>query len=222
MPNDADTQLPVLRPIDAALDYTARGIAVLPVHWPIPVTPHDHSREDEDTAKPPILVCSCAHGAACPLPARHLITGTITDATTDARRIIEWWTSMPTANLATPAGLTFDVLDYTYPGPTAPLLAWLTASGLDPTPILTTGDGHLHFPVRNPNPSTPHADHGGRLPHLHRLDYGTPVLLPPSQLTTNHQITWLHPFTDSIALLPDADRLFTLLANLPDPNQLDR
>ncbi len=199
MPNDDDTQLPVLRPIDAALDYTARGIAVLPVHWPIPVTPHDHSREDEDTAKPPILVCSCAHGAACPLPPRHLITGTITDATTDARRIIEWWTSMPTANLATPAGLTFDVLDCTYPGPTAPLLAWLTASGLDPTPILTTGDGHLH-----------------------RLDYCTPVLLPPSQLTTNHQITWLHPFTDSIALLPDADRLFTLLANLPDPNQLDR
>jgi len=84
-----------------------------------------------------------------------LITGTITDATTDARRIIEWWTSMPTANLATPAGLTFDVLDYTYPGPTAPLLAWLTASGLDPTPILTTGDGHLHFPVRNPNPPPP-------------------------------------------------------------------
>jgi hypothetical protein len=211
--------------VDAALDYSARGILVAPVHWPIPVTTPDqdqHSDGGQDAPEQPTLVCSCKHGAACPLPAQHLITGCLSDATTNARRIIEWWTGMPEANIATPAGLSFDVLECTHPGSIAPLLAWLSAYGLKPGPILTDGDGQLRFPVRNPHPGGPRAHHGQHLRHLRCLDYGTPVLLPPSRLINDRKVVWLRPFDDSIVLLPDGDRLFNVLARLPDADELDR
>jgi hypothetical protein len=48
------------------------------------------------------------------------------------------------------------------------------------------------------------------------------VLLPPSRLINDRKVVWLRPFDDSIVLLPDGDRLFNVLARLPDADELDR
>jgi hypothetical protein len=98
---------------------------------------------------------------------------------------------------------------------------WLAGQGIEPGPIITAGPGHLRFPVRGSDPDAPSTDqteHDG----LQRLTPGTLILLPPSRLIDGATATWLQPFDNRTVLLPDGQRLFDALAQLPGPQQLDQ
>jgi len=132
--------------LEAALDYIVRGIAILPSHYPVQPTPTDQSQQ---------LACSCGN-PACALPAGHPFgTVTIHDATVSAARVARWWLAFPEANIATPAGISFDVLALRHPGPAEQIVMWLAGQGIEPGPIITAGPGHLRFPVRGSDRTRP-------------------------------------------------------------------
>jgi len=216
MPTSEEPRQPT-SPFDAALDATGHGIAVLPIYWPITPNPHHSSaqRRASASASPGALVCSCGT-PDCPTPAAHPIKPvTVDDASVRVMVITQWFQTHPSANLATVAGTSFDVIDVPYQGKTAPLLAWLAAQAILPCPIIDTGHGHLRFPVRTPPPTTTLPDTKGA---ARRLAPGTLVLLPPGRHPDRAIVTWRRPFDARTLLLPDAARMLHVLAALPDSN----
>ena len=137
---------PDLEPIaETARRYTRLGIMVLPSHYPIRIDgPDQHSRR---------YACSCGR-TRCPTPAKHPIGRlTINDATVNLDRVAAWWTETPYANVASPAGRMFDVLQLTYPRPATQILDWLDAHGIEPGPVIATAPNLLQFPVRGSAPT---------------------------------------------------------------------
>lgn len=92
---DTTTQDPTQEPkVSSALQHAARGLPVFPLTW-----------LDTDGE------CSC-RSSACGSPAKHpLIEGWPEVATTDKKRIAEWWETWPLANIAILTGTVVDVLD---------------------------------------------------------------------------------------------------------------
>jgi hypothetical protein len=204
---------PGLEPIaETARRYTRLGIMVLPSHYPIRIDgPDQHSRR---------YACSCGR-TRCPTPGKHPIGRlTIAHATVNADRVAAWWAETPSANVATPAGRMFDVLQLTYPRPADQLLDWLNAHGIEPGPVIATAPNLLQFPVRGSEPTVARYTplHSGRLA---RLGPDTLVLLPPSQHIDGHIITWHRLFTSSQAApLPDGEQVWDALAHLPPADHL--
>lgn len=114
--------------LDAALVYTARDIAVFPLHW-----------WTGDG-------CSCGK-SDCKNPGKHPLTSHgFKDATTDEARIREWWSQWPQANIGVPTGAVngFDVIDPDTEG----IVAWESMdAGL--VPQVRTGSGGLHVYVQH-------------------------------------------------------------------------
>jgi len=200
--------------LEAALDYTRHGIAVLPVYWPGTLDPRGMGARSRTSPSPSMLACSCG-APDCQTPAEHPIKPTtIDDATVRVIIVTEWCQTHPYANLATVAGTSFDMIEVPYRGKTAPLVAWLAAQSIPPCPIIDTGQGRLQFPVRNPPPATALRSTDGA---ARRLEPGTLVLLPPSQHIDGATVTWRRPFDDRTLLLPDAARMLRVLAGLKQP-----
>jgi len=201
---------------DAARAYTTLGLAVIPSHHPEP--PRHGS-----SPYPSGLVCSCGD-PDCRTPARHTIgILTLERATTNTGRVAAWWTGMPDANIAMPAGHMCEVLELAYPAPAEHIAVWLGVHQVEPGPILDGGPDLVQFPVRSSEPPSP-VGRSRSLPGGGRLDWlvvDTLVLLPPSQTITGHVTSWARPFTTRTALLPDAGALFEALARLPAPAELD-
>src|SRR6266487_4217526 len=84
--------------MNAALDYAARGIPVLPVHYP--------------TSRPAREVgCSCGD-PDCGSIGKHPITAHgLKDASTNREQVEWWWRRFPRANVGLATGHVFDVLD---------------------------------------------------------------------------------------------------------------
>jgi hypothetical protein len=191
----------------AAIEYAALGIAVVQSHWPTAPAGQPHH-----TSAP--VICSC-EVADCPTPAAHPVTS-IDDATVNIAQVIGRWSAHPHANVATPAGISFDVLECR----DNHTLDRLAEQGLEPGPIIDLGDGRLRFPVRASLSDGPRASatrHGAAC----CLDAGTLVLLPPSRLVDGREITWLCPFDDRVVLLPECDQLLDALLQLPSTRRLD-
>jgi hypothetical protein len=187
----------------AALEYAALGIAVVACHRPT----RSAGQPQPDT---PPLVCSCGE-PGCPTPAEHPLTST-SDATANLQRVVGYWSTQPLANVATPAGHSFDVLECHQVAAGEQLVTWLVERGIAPGPVIDLGDGRLRLPVRasladGPSPKTAR--------HAHCLPEGALVLLPPSRLVDGRAVTWLRPFNDNTILLPERDRLLDALAQLP-------
>lgn len=74
---------------EAALNYAARGIHVLPIHG---------LREDGS--------CTCGRGTACPTPGKHPILAGTVEKTSSIDPIIvgQWWTTYPRANIGIACG----------------------------------------------------------------------------------------------------------------------
>jgi Bifunctional DNA primase/polymerase, N-terminal len=110
---------------DAALAYAARGIPVLPLHYPIA----------RPATSPPTLAdragwqlgCSCGD-RACAQPGKRplgrLVPHGLREATTNRARILAWWTQQPQANVGLATGHRFDVLDLDGPAGVAALRAF--------------------------------------------------------------------------------------------------
>lgn len=111
--------------LEAALDYAARGIPVIPLH-----NPQDRK-------------CSCGN-PACDRIGKHPRTKRgILDATTDPGVIRSWWWSWPTANIGLAMGNGWAALDADHP---MALEVWETQHGpLPDGPRQTTGKGEHRF-----------------------------------------------------------------------------
>lgn len=219
--------------LDAAIEYASYGVAILPSHHPIGLDLEPEAGAQGRGSPITDLECSC-RDPDCATPAAHPFGPiSIHHATVNAGRIARWFTAFPEANIASPAGTSFEVLQLRHPAPVGQLLAWLTANeaihGIEPGPILTTGTGSLRFLVRTGEHTDPHAPEpllpteiASRInPDVRRLAHGILVLLPPSRLVNRAKVTWVRPFDAHMAMLPDGRHLLDLLMQLPDVDLLN-
>jgi len=97
---------------DAAVGYAARGIPVLPLHYPLP---HHHGGLQPIPGDPQPAVeradCSCRDphcGQVGKHPMGSLVPHGVKDATCNRARILAWWTRHPSANIGLATGHRFE------------------------------------------------------------------------------------------------------------------
>ncbi len=189
-------------PLEVALDYAARGIAVLPCHYPIELVGQRAPAEEE-------RVCSCGL-LHCPAPALHPI-GLVTaaDATTEAVDVVCWWVAAPEAGIATPAGAAIDVVEVHHPAPAVALLGRVSELGGTPGPVIRAGRGCTQFLVAAGSTGAalerPDGDEVVLVPA------GSLVFLPPSRLIDGQRVNWARPLLDTPRPPPAEHLLPTLL-----------
>ncbi|MEK7722363.1 MAG: bifunctional DNA primase/polymerase [Elusimicrobiota bacterium] len=160
--------------LEAALYYSGRGWAVLPVYEPI------------SGGK-----CSCGN-PECPHPGKHPRTRHgVLDATTDEAQIREWWTKWPYANVAIATGSKSGVIVLDVDpksGGDKSLAALEREHGkLHTMECLTGGGGrHLYFIA----PNFPMRSPVGFRPGLDARCDGTYVLVPPSVHVSGNLYIW--------------------------------
>ncbi len=177
--------------LNAALDYAARGVPVLPVHCPT-IRP---GRE---------VACSCGD-PVCGSIGKHPITQHgLNDASTNREQVQWWWRRFPQANIGLATGHRFDVLDVD--GPTGERsIARLSAAHPfgPPGPVVRTGRGGWHVYLAptglgNPKPRD-----------LEKVDWrglGGYVLAPPSRHATGRRYRWVRDLDTPIPEVPPALR----------------
>jgi hypothetical protein len=175
---------------DAAVGYAARGIPVLPLHYPLP---DRNGLQPVGGNYPPTLGAGCSCGdPGCGQPGKHplgsLVPHGVKDATTNRARILAWWTHHPQANIGLATGHRFDVLDVDGPTGTQAIRALAAAHGLRSSgPLVRTGGGGWHYylhptGIGNANPAgLEHVDWRGR---------GGYVVAPPSRHASGHPYQW--------------------------------
>jgi hypothetical protein len=164
------------RPVSVALDYAARGWAVIPLHT-------------ADAAGR----CSC-RSRACRNPGKHPRTGNgVKDRSTDSGQIRRWWSQWPEANVgvATGADSGLVVLDVDMDKKGFETLDRLQAEHgpLPTTPAVLSGGGGYHLYLRHP---------GGRIANsVGRLGQGLDlrgdggyVVAPPSVHASGEKYVW--------------------------------
>jgi hypothetical protein len=197
--------------LQAALEYAVHGIAVVASHFPIVTSVTDPGQPTGT------LACSCGR-ADCPTPARHPIwTATAEDATVQAADLVGWWLGMPDANVATPAGASFDLIEVCHPAPTGRIVRWLAVQGIGCGPVIGAGPTHHQFLVATGAEgwSFIMTGHGG-LVRLGRE--GGLILLPPSRMVDGAAARWVRPV--GVAPPPDGERVYEALATLPGGREL--
>jgi hypothetical protein len=175
---------------DAALGYASRGIAVLPLHYPLP---HRSDLQPVPGGQLPAVEtgCSC-RDPGCGQPGKHPLGGLVPhgvkDATTNRARVLAWWTRHPLANIGLATGFRFDVLDVDGPAGTQAIRELAATHGLHSSgPLVRTGGGGWHFylaptDLGNAQPAgLAHVDWRGR---------GGYVVAPPSRHASGHQYRW--------------------------------
>jgi hypothetical protein len=174
---------------DAALGYAARGIPVLPLHYPLPH--HDGLQPGNPQSEMERTGCSC-RDPNCGQPAKHplgsLVPHGVKDATTNRARILAWWTRHPQANIGLATGHCLDVLDVD--GPTGAQAIWALAAthGLVSSgPLVRTGGGGWHFYLA-PTGLGNVQPHG--LVHVDWRGRGGYVVAPPSRHASGHPYRW--------------------------------
>jgi hypothetical protein len=130
---------------DAAVGYAARGIPVLPLHFPLP-----HRTGLQPVAGDPQpavarVACSC-RDPGCGQVAKHplgsLVPHGVKDATCNRARVLAWWTRHPQANVGLATGHHFDVLDVDGPAGAQAIQELAAEYGLQSSgPLVRTGGG---------------------------------------------------------------------------------
>jgi len=195
-------------PLDAALDLAACGIPTLPAHIPAPILGQG------------LAGCSCGR-VACPMPARHPM-GELgaRDATTDAQMLCYWWGAggaWRMANVATIADLAVEVVELLgYPPHWSQIADWLSAHQAGNGPVLGVDHDTVRFlcsPTRSGRARSTRLAVGW----VRRLGRGEVVLMPPSRLSGDRELSWL---TGPHMPLPDGKQLLAALTRLPPPERL--
>jgi Bifunctional DNA primase/polymerase, N-terminal len=176
---------------NAALDYAARGIPVLPVHCP--------------TIRPGRQVaCSCVD-PACGSIGKHPITQHgLKDASSNREQVEWWWRRFPHANIGLATGHLFDVLDVD--GPTGERsIAHLSAKQPfgPPGPVVRTGRGGWHVYL------APTGLGNTKQRGMEQVDWrglGGYVLAPPSRHATGRRYRWVRDLDTPIPEVPPALR----------------
>jgi Bifunctional DNA primase/polymerase, N-terminal len=175
---------------DAAVGYAARGIPVLPLHYPLS---HRNDLQPVGGNRQPAVGvgCSC-RDPGCGQPAKHplgsLVPRGVKDATTNRARILAWWTRHPQANIGLATGHAFDVLDVDGPAGAQAIRELAATHDLQSSgPLVRTGGGGWHFYLTptglgNASPQgLEHVDWRGR---------GGYVVAPPSRHASGHLYQW--------------------------------
>lgn len=162
-------------PLDHALEYAARGWAVIPLHT--------------TTGKG----CSCARLHRCTSPGKHPRTQHgLEDGTTDGDQIRTWWGRWPKANVGIVTGAVSGliVLDIDADKGGFQSLDDMQAENeqLDDTITVNTGGGgrHLYFA----HPGTPIGNRGRMRPGIDFRGDGGYVVAPPSGHQSGRQYEW--------------------------------
>jgi hypothetical protein len=175
----------------AALRYVERGIAVLPLWWPL-----------ADGR------CACGN-PQCDSVGKHpigkLVRHGVKDATKDQNKVIRWWNQYPHANIGLACGQISGIVVLDIDGPTgaATLAALLAVHGqtLEPQNFVETGrvDGGRHGYFRYPaNTQVPGRKEGG----LELKSDGGYVVAPPSLHKSGKRYTWHNLAEDGLEELP--------------------
>jgi hypothetical protein len=191
---------------DAALGYAARGIPVLPLHYPV-TRPHA-GPVPVGQLEPPGWPAGCSCGdPGCGQVAKHplgaLVPHGLREATTNRARVLAWWTRFPQANIGLACGHTFDVLDLDGPQAVEALAALADRHGVDlPAggPVARTGraEAGWHYYLAP-------AGLGRHSGVLERVDYqgrGAYVVAPPSRHASGRPYRWVRDLDHSFPPLP--------------------
>src|SRR6266498_2587381 len=189
--SDGQTWAPWPQDNNAALDYAARGVPVLPVHCPTSRPGHE-------------VGCSCGD-PGCGSIGKHPITAHgLKDASTNREQIEWWWRRFPHANVGLATEHVFDVLDID--GPIGerfirrlPADRPLGQLG----PVVRTGGGGWHVYLAptglgNPKPRD-----------LEKVDWrgrGGYVLAPPSRHASGRRYRWVRDLDTPLPEVPPALR----------------
>jgi hypothetical protein len=177
---------------DAAVGYAARGIPVLPLHYPLPHRSGLQPVPGDTQAVVARSSCSC-RDPGCGQPAKHplssLVPHGVKDATTNRARVLAWWTRHPLANIGLATGHRFDVLDVDGPAGAQAIRTLAAQQGLQSSgPLVRTGGGGWHYYLAptglgNVCPAgLKHVDWRGR---------GGYVVAPPSRHASGHPYQWV-------------------------------
>jgi len=195
-------------PLDAALDLAACGIPTLPAHIPAPILGQG------------LAGCSCGR-VACATPASHPM-GKLgrRDASTDAQMLCYWWGAggaWRTANVATVAGHAVEVIELLdYPPHWSEIADWLAAHRAGNGPVLGVDQDTVRF-LGSPRRSGRTRSTRLAVGWVRRLARGELVLMPPSRLPGDGEVTWL---TGPHMPLPDGKQILEALTQLPPPEEL--
>ena len=176
---------------DAAVGYAARGIPVLPLHYPVP---HRGLQPVPCDPQPAVarITCSC-RDPGCGQPAKHplgsLVPHGVKDATCNRARILAWWTRHPQANIGLATGHRFDVLDVDGPTGAQAIQELAAEHGLQSSgPLVRTGGGGWHYYL------APTGLGNVQPQGLERVDWrgrGGYVVAPPSRHASGHPYQWI-------------------------------
>lgn len=169
--------------LDAALEFAAAGIPVVPLHTPLGPGRCSCSRACDSIGKHPRLM----HG--------------LRDASTDEQQIHSWWRMWPQANLGVVTGVVMDVCDIDTEQGLAALLELLGDQGLT-GPSVATGSGGWHTWVA----PTGLGNRVGLLPGVDWRGRCGYVVAPPSLHATGRRYRWSRPVDTSLPGCPDVLR----------------
>jgi hypothetical protein len=198
---------------EAALEYAARGIPVVPLHTPL-LRPAQPDREPAAVT----VACSC-QDPMCDRPGKHprtlLVPHGVAQATRDPERVEEWWRRAPLANIGLATGHLVDVLDPDGPEGVAAVRAFAATHGWTPSgPLVRTGRGwHLYLQPSGTGPRNP--IHPELLAHVDWRGRGAYAIAPPSRHARG-AYTWVRGLDTPLEAAPPA------LQELLRPRRLDR
>jgi bifunctional DNA primase/polymerase-like protein len=176
---------------DAAVGYAARGIPVLPLHYPLPHRTGLDPVPGDPSAVLARAGCSC-RDPSCGQVAKHplgsLVPHGVKDATCNRARILAWWTRHPSANIGLATGHRFDVLDVDGPAGAQTIRSLAAAHRLQSSgPLVRTGGGGWHYYLAP-------TGLGNVRPHdLEHVDWrgrGGYVVAPPSRHAARQAYQW--------------------------------
>jgi hypothetical protein len=193
---------------DAALAYAARGIPVLPLHYPVTrLRPARPVPAGAPLARPQWATgCSCGDRSCGPVgkhPLGALVPAGLAEATCNRARVLAWWARYPQANIGLATGHTADVLDLDGPRGVAALRAFAREHGVvlpAGGPVVRSGraEAGWHYYLAP-------AGLGRRRGVLDRVDYqgrGGYVVAPPSRHASGHPYRWARGLDAPLPQLP--------------------
>ncbi|WP_456244005.1 bifunctional DNA primase/polymerase [Longispora urticae] len=186
-PGGGPGRRPELTLAEAAEEYAAAGLPVLPLHTPAGAA------------------CSCRR-PDCSSPGKHpRLPRGLHQASTDPAQVRAWWRRWPDANIGLRTGTLADVCDIDRPGQFTVVLGLLAGHPLGP--VVRTGSGGWHLWWAG-------TGRGNRVRLLDGVDWrgvGGYVVAPPSRHASGHLYEWLRPL--ELPLPPCPPRLLRLASS---------